>query len=179
MYKAPADATGYAVINNEDGSKTFFCGNSGKNVVDNYKPTEKKAVLNTTSQATLPANIGDVFTVTKVSGAVKAVISLQIAPNDQNNYGSYLGTYMSEEINISSVARGSTFTSEEVRYFTININSGATSKTGVSGNIFNVVNSYYGKNAHNGASVKIVQFDANGNVLNITSVQIAAPHSAE
>jgi prepilin-type N-terminal cleavage/methylation domain-containing protein len=188
LYKAPADKTEnagkanevtYLVTNNEDGSKTFLTGNYGKNVVDNYKPTEKKAVLNSTAQATLPANIGDVFTVTKVSGAVKAVVSLQIAPNDQNNYGSYLGTYMSEEIDISSVASGSTFTSEEVRYFIININSGVTSKTGVSGNIFNVVNSYYGKNAHNGASVKIAQFDANGNVLNITSVKIADAHNAE
>ena len=179
LYKEPADAKGYAVINNEDGSKTFFAGNYGKNVVDNYKPTDKKAVLNTTAQATLPENIGDVFTVTKVSGAVKAVVSLQIAPNDQNNYGSYLGTYMSEEIDVSSVEAGSTFTSEEVRYFTININSGATSKTGVSGNIFNVVNSFYGKNAHNGAWVKIAQFDANGNVLNITSIKIASPHAAE
>ena len=177
--KGKANEVVYEVVVNEDGSKTFLCGNYGKNMVDNYKPAAKKAVLNTTAQATLPANVGDTFTVKKVSGAVKAVASLQIAPNDKNNYGSYLGTYLTEEIDISGVATGATFNTEQVKYFTINVNSGVTKKTGVSGNIFNVVNDYYGKNAHNGATVQVVQFDANGNVLNITSIKIASAHAAE
>ena len=177
LYNVPANKSGYDVINGEDGSKTFFAGNYGKNVVDTYKPVEKKAKLNTTAQAVLPASVGSVFTVNKVSGAVKAVFSLQIAPNDSHNYGSYLGTYLTEEIDVS--AAGATFTSQTVRYFTININSGVTSETGISGNIFNVVNPAYGINAHNGATVQIAQFDTNGNVLNITSVRIAQPHAAE
>ena len=179
LYAHPTDKTDYQVIVGEDNSKTFFCGNYGKNVVDNYIKEFSKASLNTTAKAALPSNIGDTFTITKVPGASKAVVSLLIAPNDSNNYGSYLGTYMSEDIDITAVEANSTFKSESVRYFTININSSVTDKTGVSGNIFNVVNPHYGVNAHNGATVKIVQFDTNGNVLNITSIQIAAPHVAE
>ena len=179
LYAVPTNAANYPVVVNDDGSKTFFCGNYGKNVVDNYIKPYSKAQLNTTAKASLPANVGDVFTVTKVSGATKAVVSLLIAPNDSNNYGSYLGTYMTEEIDITAIEANSSFTSENVRYFTININSGVTSATGVSGDIFNVVNPYYGINAHNGATVQIVQFDTNGNVLNITSIKIATAHAAE
>ena len=178
LYAVPTNDATYPVINNADGSKTFFGGNYGKNLVDRYKK-DNVLSLSTAAQTALPANVGDAFTITKVSGASKAVVSLQIAPNEADNEGSYLGTYMTEEIDVSSVAVGGTFASNEVKYFEININSGVTSETGLSGNIFNVVNSFYGKNAHNGATVRIVQFDANGNVLNVTSIQIAAPHLHE
>ncbi len=179
LYNTPADASGYPVIVNSDGSKTFLAGNYGKNGADVYKPTDKKAALNKTAQSSLPSNIGDVFTINKVAGASKAFVSLQIAPNDKNNYGSYVGTYMSEEIDLSGVDANSTFTSETIKYFTINVNSGVTSQTGLSGNIFNVVNPAYGKNAYSSASVQIVQIDNNNNVLNITSIQIAGAHAAE
>ena len=177
LYNVPTDNATYPVIINEDGSKTFLAGNYGKNLVDNYVLAGKQAKLNTSAQSALPENIGDVFTINKVAGAATAVVSLQIAPNDANNFGSYLGTYITEEIDISGVS--GTFTSSEVKYFTININSGITTETGVSGNVFNVVNDFYGVNAHNGAYVRVVQLDANGNVLNVTTVVIATPHAAE
>ncbi len=175
LYDVPKNPT----TNSSENSKTFFAGNYGENVVDYYMVSFKKALLNKDTQSVLPANVGDVFEIIKVSGATKAIISLQVAPNDANNYGSYLGTYMTEELDISAVKAGEKFNSEEVKYFTININADVTDATGVSGNIFNIVNSNYGLNAHNGASIRIVQMDANNNVLNITTVVIANPHLAE
>lgn len=122
----------------------------------------------TVTNGTNPAS-GEVFTVAKLAGAVEAKVNLEIAPNDTNGHGSYLGTYMSETLNVS--AAGSTFTTETIKFFDITINGGATSESGLSGNTYNVVSAAYG-NTYNSASVRVTQYDASGNVLGVTVFNI-------
>ena len=104
-----------------------------------------------------------VFTVNKTDNAVRAKAVLEIAPNDTNDKGSYLGTYMSEEIDLTSVT--GSFTTSEVKYFDITINQG--NEGGLQGNTYNVVNSFYG-HTYNTAGVRVMQYDEDGIVLSVT-----------
>ncbi|MBR2398175.1 MAG: hypothetical protein IKA97_05360, partial [Clostridia bacterium] len=155
----------------EDGS--FFIGNYASTgskdayVVDYaLKNTSKMTVSN----GTLPANRGDVFTVNKADGAVSAKITLEIAPNDKNNYGAYLGTYMFEVIDISAVE--GTFNTNTIKYFNIAINADGITEQGVVGDTYNVYHDFFGT-TYNGASVRAVQYDANGNIVSITTFAFA------
>ena len=112
-----------------------------------------------------------VFTVNQNSNAVTAKAVLEIAPNDTNGKGAYLGTYMSEDITLTSGS--ATFTTSTIKYFDITINGNATGSTGLSddGKTFNVVNSFYGT-TYASATVRVIQYDSSGNVVNVTSFSI-------
>jgi len=84
-----------------------------------------------------------------------------------------LGTYMSEVIDLTEV-EGEIFETNEIRYFEITINNDEA-EAGLTGNVYNVVNSFYG-NTHNGATVRITQHDEEGIAVSIITFKIAEPN---
>lgn len=166
-YTAPATKT-------DDG--VFFIGNypgEGNKITDyaTYGTCMDKYLganyqLDQTS-GTLPEKYS-VFTVPQHANAVTAKAMLEIAPNDPAGYGSYLGTYMTEEIELTNGAES--FTTSTIKYFDITIN--AEANPGLTGNKYNVVNSEYGT-THNGAGVRVVQYSSSGSVVSTTYFKIA------
>jgi len=117
-------------------------------------------------------NFGDAFVVNKVENAVDAIITLEIAPNDTNDKGAYLGTYLTEKVKWEDYTSG-TYTTQTVKYFTITINAeDGSAQHGVVGSNFNVQHEGYG-HTHNGASVKVVQHDAAGVAVSVITSKIA------
>ena len=146
---------------------------------DNSKWTAVTGTKLSKSSQALPegAQFGDTITINKTANATKAIVTFWIAPNDENNFGSYLGCYMSEEVDLST---GESFHTSSVRYFSVQINGSASVATKTRGNsgytadakTYNVVNDAYG-HTFNGAHVQIVQYGANGSILSIQTVSIA------
>ena len=158
--------------------------NGSLNSVDadanNWKVVSRTTLSKTTQTLPENAQYGDAITINKVPNASKAIVTLWIVPNDTNDSGSYLGCYMSETIDLSS---GTSFTTDKIKYFDVQINGNATVATKTLGNsgysadakVFNVINSNCG-NTHNGAYIQIVQYSANGTILSIQTISIAAAH---
>ena len=170
------EGTKYTTPTAKTEDSIFFIGNypgEGKKIsgyesygtcVDTY--LGNNAVM-TKSTGTLPSKYS-VFTINKVSGATSAKVTLEIAPNGTNETGSYLGTFMSETINLENVS--GTFSTADIKYFDVTVNGKSTSATGISsdGKTFNIVGTNYGT-TYNGASVRVTQYDSNGNVIDITT----------
>ena len=119
-----------------------------------------------------PENIGDVFSVDAKEGAVSAKAVLSISPNDTNEKGAYLGTYMVENLSRS----GDEFVTSEIRKFTISVNKMDGSeylKQGVTGDNYNISDggAFYGK-TYNTAHVRIIQYDSEGVVLGISEFKL-------
>ena len=108
-----------------------------------------------------PANIGDVFSVIAKTSATKAVFALQISPNP----GNMTSTYMTEEVNLSD----GTFTSSNLKYFTVRVNNpGATA--GAHGNNFDVVYPDYNGTLGSNTIVRVTQYNASNEVVGITEI---------
>jgi len=113
---------------------------------------------------------GAIIPVDQHSDAVKAIVSLEVAPNDADGFGGYLGTFLSETLTLTP--GNSTFNTNNVKYFKITINGGGD--TGVVGDdTFNVKHSKNGT-THNGARVRVVQYDNNDNIVRITTFTVEA-----
>ncbi len=123
----------------------------------------------------LPETKGDLISVVKVEGATRAVAFLRIAPNDVNNSGNYLSTYMTEEIDLTGVLAGSVFQTSQIKYFNIAINPEGVMSSGPVGDTYNVVHSFYG-HTHNGADVYVIQYNGD-EIVSIQSARIAAKNS--
>ena len=121
------------------------------------------------NNAALPA-LGSAFTVAKAANAASAIVTFEIAPNGTDETGAFLGAYMTETIALSEVT--DTFTTTKIKYFNVTINN-EEAPAGVTGDTYNVVGVQYGK-THNGANVRVVQYDADGNIVSITNYKIAA-----
>ena len=114
----------------------------------------------------------DVFSVEKAEGFSYAEAILTIGPNGNGTTvigGYYCGDYIVETSNgenATLVVDDNTITTSQIKFFDITSNGNATTETGISadGKIFNVVNDKY-NNEIGGASVKIVQYDALGNII--------------
>ena len=167
LYAAPNGSTA-----NGDGSKTFNAGNYGSNLVDYYTLSDNKAVLSTLTVAT-PAK-GEAFGINKLANAAKIIITLEIGANDENGYGNYVGTYEIEEINVSSVATGSSVSSNSILNFhVVVVPANNTDKTtGADGSTYYVVSGRNGS-TYGSAVVRITQYDIYGNVLGTKDISIA------
>ena len=77
---------------------------------------------------------------------------------------------MFEVIDISAVE--GTFNTNTIKYFNIAINADGITEQGVVGDTFNVYYDFFGT-TYNGASVRAVQYDANGNIVSITTFAFA------
>ena len=118
----------------------------------------------TVNSITAPDGI-NLISVPMVEGASYAVATLNIGPNDVNGHGNYMGVYMNE----NCVVTDDYFWTTSIKNFIVTINGNATTATGISadGTIFNVVNSYYG-NTYGSAFVRIVQYSAEGRIVQIS-----------
>ena len=112
----------------------------------------------------IPANYGDSFTVTAAAGATSAEVRFFVGPNDENGFGNYTTCYKVETLSLQE----GQFATEEILYWYITVNGNATQSTGVSGNTFNIVSDSYGT-TYTGASVQIIQYDAQGGIVKITN----------
>ena len=97
-----------------------------------------------------------------------AVAILTISPNGNGTTvlgGGYSNDFIVEDL----TAVDGTLTTSLVKYYDITVNGDATTETGVSedGNTYNIVNEKY-NNEYANASVRIIQYDANDNILSIT-----------
>ncbi|MBR1973159.1 MAG: hypothetical protein IKA33_00580, partial [Candidatus Methanomethylophilaceae archaeon] len=120
------------------------------------------------SNGTTPS-IGEAFNVEAVDDASSASAILLIAPNDKSGSGSYLGTYMEESLTLN----GGSFTTDDVRCFTITVNDSVYTGQGVFGNNYNVSDegAFYG-NTYNSAFVNIIQYNSDGEILAITMFKL-------
>ena len=173
LYATPTAKTAEGVffIGNYPGNGPKIAGYGDYGTcIDNYMGS--KSAL-TVTVGTLPNKYSN-FTVNKVAGAVSAKITLEIAPNGKNETGAFLGTFMSETIDLSGA--GATFTSTDIRYFDIAVNAAGVTSQGVSadGKTFNIYDggAFYGT-TYSSAAVRAVQYDSNGNVINITTFTFA------
>jgi len=148
-----------------------YPGAAGK--ADYYIKENSRTLITQTVGSVEEMTTGSAFTVNKAATAVSALVTLEIAPNDTEDKGSYLGTYMSEVIDLTEV-EGEIFETNEIRYFEITINNDEA-EAGLTGNVYNVVNSFYG-NTHNGATVRITQHDEEGIAVSIITFKIAEPN---
>ena len=122
----------------------------------------------TTGTITAPEGI-DLVSIPKAAGASYAVATLNIGPNDTNEKGNYTGVYMRE--NCDEV--DGNFVTKTIKNFIITVNGASTVATGISadGSTFNIVSAYYGT-TYGSASVKIIQYDANGTIVSINSLNL-------
>ena len=150
----PTTAGGY------DANKSNYC-------VDKYI-VEDKTYKIVTSKGITPS-IGEAFNVEAVDDASSASAILLVAPNDKSGSGSYLGTYMEESLTLN----GGSFTTDDVRCFTITVNDSVYTGQGVFGNNYNVSDegAFYG-NTYNSAFVNIIQYNSDGEILAITMFKL-------
>ena len=172
LYKAPT-----AYTSNSDGSITFNAGNYGAGVVDFYRPNDNANMkaLNATFDVDMP-EVGQVFAFTKIAGAEKAVVTLEIGANDANGYGNYVGTYETEVIDLSAIEVGATACTVRIKNFIITVipqseNPGATSGPNADGMYYFVVSGRDGT-TYGSACVRIVVFDSYDNVIGVKAISI-------
>ena len=158
-------------IKNSDTS--LFTGYTG--AFNSYTTYQEIHYADSTKKSSMPnvtatKNDNDTFSVNAVSSAIYAKAILIISPNDTTDrYGSYSGTYMEEDLSLND----GKFTTSTIKAFSITINdSNVSSTTGLFDGTFNVVNSYYG-HTHNGAVVRIIQYNELGNIVAISNYTIA------
>lgn len=119
------------------------------------------------NKLTAPAQY-ETFSVAMDARCERATFMLIIGPNGNGTTvkgGYYCGTYMTEE---ATVVEGN-LVSSEIKNFDITSNGTATTETGLSddGKTYNVVSEAY-NNEIGGASVRLVQYDKNGEVICVT-----------
>lgn len=140
----------------------------------------KGAVASRDIVGTLP-EIGSSFTTTKVAGATKALVTFSFGPNPGNLYS----TFLSENIDLTSLSTGDSFSTSLVKYYKIAMNGKEVVSGVYHGELPNGINqsiNVYNLNwsGSNGtihtADVKIVQFDTDENALVIWKVTI--PYAA-
>lgn len=147
------------------------CGNhSTQN--DRYRPNDTQhtyTVKFPSSSGVLP-EIGEPFVVSKATDAVVAKVSFMIAPNDaETESGSYLSTYMSEIIDVSSVS--GTISTSSIKRWNVDINAPGVTRQGLdeSTNTYHVYDNgrFYG-HTHNGVYVYVIQYDAANSIVGVT-----------
>ena len=111
-----------------------------------------------------------VFTTTAANGFDHAKAILTIGPN--GNGTTVIGGYYCSDYIVETDLENNngTISTKTIKYFDITSNGNATSETGISadGKTFNIVNPNY-NNVIGGASVRLIQYDALGNILKITT----------
>ena len=159
----------------------MFCGNwmnykitvDGEAVDNNsWNNVASKCHRITTNAGTMPEKYG-AFTTDKVAGYDHAMAYLDIGPNGNGTTvigGNYVRTYMTE----SPVVNGDTLSTVAIKNFDLYVNADGVSETGVSadGKEYHIVSTAYNQEI-GGASVRLVQYDADGNILCITSWKLA------
>lgn len=161
----------FSVMGNGVITETYTNGDSSEGLyegtlsVSSIYGKQDKVFFYTQSGITLPEKYSE-FTVDKVDRAQYAVAHLIISPNP----GNLTGVYLSEELLLNNDGK---WTTSAIKYFDIAINSEITESTGISadGTTYNVVrNGFVG---HNGASVRVIQYDARWNIVGVSFVKIA------
>ena len=112
----------------------------------------------------LSVSVGDAVSVDAVENATKAVIELQISPNP----GNMTSCYMKEEVSLAD----NKFTSSSIKYFTIRINDSNATETGVNGNYYDVVSTYFDTALGSNTVIRFAQYDTSGTILKVTNISL-------
>ena len=157
----------YVFCSNWMNYKIMFNGVETDNNSFHYDAAKSHTL--TTTQGDMPAKY-DVFTANKAANYDHAQVQLIIGPNGNGTTvfgGNYTGVYITE----TPVDNGDgTLSTEAIKNFDLYCNAAGVAQTGVSadGKAFHIVNSSYNQEIGK-ADVRLIQYDAAGNIINITS----------
>lgn len=129
----------------------------------NAQSFERKRINNNGNELDKLPAYGETFTVDAVQGATKATFALIAAPNDKNNKGNFVSTYVVETVQKSN----DKFISNNVKHFKVRVNPTGVQETGADGEFFNIVNPVYGNTKGSSSFVLVIQTDDDNRILGV------------